>query len=75
MPYIAIKTFPKDMEIKQKAVEQINEIILELWNSPPEAVTISVEEFTPDEWELKVKTSEIVPKMDKMLIIDGKRNY
>lgn len=75
MPYIAIKTFPKDMEIKQKAVEQINEIILELWNCPPEAVTISVEEFTPDEWELKVKTSEIVPKMDKMLIIDGKRNY
>lgn len=75
MPYIAIKTFPKDMETKQKAVEQINEIILKLWNCPSEAVTISVEEFTSDEWDFKVKRSEIVPKMDKMLIIDGKRNY
>ena len=34
MPYIAIKTFPKDEETKKKVVERINELFLELWGCP-----------------------------------------
>ena len=53
MPYIAIKAFPKDAETKKKVVEKINQIFLEEWGCPQEAVTISLEEIVPDEWGKK----------------------
>ena len=33
MPYIAIKTFPKDEELKRKAIEKLNEVFQEYWES------------------------------------------
>ena len=38
MPYIAIKGYPKDEETKRKIVERVNEVFLELWNCPQEAI-------------------------------------
>ena len=73
MPYIAIKAFPKDEATKQKLVEKINEAVLEVVGCPPEAVTISLEEITPDRWEAEVKKTEIEPKQDKMMILSGKK--
>ena len=75
MPYIAIKAFPKDEATKQKLVEKINEAVLEVVGCPPEAVTISLEEITPDRWETDVKKTEIEPKQDKMMILSGKKLY
>jgi len=75
MPYIAIKAFPKDEATKQKLVEKINEAVLEVVGCPPEAVTISLEEITPDRWEADVKKTEIEPKQDKMMILSGKKLY
>ncbi|MBQ3391759.1 MAG: tautomerase family protein [Clostridia bacterium] len=75
MPYIAIKTFPKDEETKKKVVERINELFLELWGCPQRAITISVEEFDPDEWAEKVQTPEIDPKLDKMMILKGEKKF
>lgn len=75
MPYIAIKTLPKDEETKKRAVEQIYEVLLNTWGCPPEAITVSVEEFTPDEFGAKVREPEVLPKMDKMMILDGKKLY
>lgn len=75
MPYIAIKSFPKDEKTKTEVVEKINQIFLETWGCPQEAITISVEEITPDEWDDKVKKPEILPKKDKMVILDGRKVY
>ncbi len=47
MPYIAIKSFPKDQATKEAVVEKINEIFLEVWGCPQEAITISIENVTP----------------------------
>lgn len=75
MPYIAVKAFPKDEETKKKVVDGINRVFLEEWGCMQEAITISLEEVLPDEWEEKVKQAEIVPKADTVFILDGKKNY
>lgn len=75
MPYIAIKSFPKDEETKRMVVEKINQVFLETWGCPQEAITISLEEIAPDKWDAKVKNPEILSKPDKMMIIDGKKTY
>lgn len=73
MPYIAIKSFPKDEATKRMVVEKINQIFLETWGCPQEAITISLEEVVPAEWDEKVRETEILPKTDKMFILDGKK--
>ncbi|MDD3240823.1 MAG: tautomerase family protein [Lachnospira sp.] len=75
MPYISVKAFPKDEETKKRVVDKINQVFLEEWGCPPEALTISVEEVAPDEWNEQVKRPEIDTKLDKMMILDGKKQY
>ena len=75
MPYIAIKAFPKDEKTKQETVDKINQVFLETWGCPQEAITVSLEEITPSEWDEKVKKTEILSKTDKMMILDGKKTY
>ncbi len=75
MPYIAIKAYPKDEEIKKKVVEEINEIFLKYWGCPQEAISISMEEFAPEVWEEKVVKPEIEPYPEKMMIMSGKKKY
>ena len=40
MPYIAIKSLPRDDEKKRELAEKINEVMIEVWGCPPQAVTI-----------------------------------
>ena len=75
MPYIAIKTFPKDEETKKKVVEQINQLFLNEWGCPPQAITISVEEISPADWEEVVAKPEIEPNQDHMMILSGQKQY
>ena len=75
MPYIAIKGYPKDEETKKKVVEKINDIFVEYWGCPTEAISISVEEFKPEEWEEKVVKPEIEANPNKMMIMSGKKKY
>ena len=75
MPYIAIKAFPKDEETKKKVVEKINQVFLEEWGCPQEALTISLEEIVPDEWAEKVAKPEIEPKKNYMMIFNGEKKY
>ena len=74
MPYINIKCYPKDEEIKKKVVEKINEAFMEHWGCPKEAICISLEEVQPENWE-NVKRNEIIPNKDKMMILDGEKQY
>lgn len=73
MPYIAIKAYPKDEEIKKKVVCEINEIFLKYWGCPKEAISISVEEIVPSEWEEKMVNGEIKENLDKMVILSGEK--
>lgn len=75
MPYLAIKTSPKDAETKKRVIEQINQIFLKEWGCPQEAISISLEEFSPAEWDEKVTKPEIEPKEDKMMILNGEKRY
>lgn len=73
MPYIAIKTYPKDAETKKAVVNKINEVFLEMWGCPQEAITISMEEFPPADWAEQVYKPEIEPRLDSMMILNGKK--
>ena len=75
MPYIRIKAYPKDEETKKTIVEGINKVFLNHWGCPPEAINISIEEVAPEDWDAQVKEKEIIPNMDKMMIVDGVKKY
>ena len=75
MPYIAIKAYPKDEETKKKVVDEINDVFIRNWGCPPEAISISVEEVKPEDWEDKVVKPVIEPDDPKMMIRDGKKRY
>ena len=75
MPYIAIKSFPKDQATKEAVADKINEIFLEVWGCPQQAITISFEEVQPADWAEKVLKPEIEPKKENMLILSGEKLY
>jgi 4-oxalocrotonate tautomerase len=56
-------------------VEKINEIFLELWGCPQEAITISIEEVAPADWQEKIVKPEIEPKKENMMILSGQKRY
>ena len=74
MPYIAIKSFPKDEETKKRVVDKINEIFLQEWGCPQEAISISLEEVQPENWSTVVE-NDIIPNKDNMMIFSGKKEY
>ncbi len=75
MPYIAIKSFPKEQAKKELVVEKINEVLLDVLGCSQGAITISFEEIIPEEWDEKIVKREINPKMEKMMILSGKKFY
>ena len=75
MPYVAVKMFPKDEEMKKKLADKINEAVLEVVGCRPEAVTISMEEIPKEDWVAKVKEPEIMANLDKMMILSGEKKY
>ena len=66
MPYIAIKAYPKDEETKRKLVDEINEVLLKTWGCPQEAISISIEDVKPADWNRTVMETEVLPNEDKM---------
>ncbi len=75
MPYIAIKAYPKDEEIKKRVADRINQIFLEEWGCKQEAISLSIEEIQPEKWTDEIRNGEIESKKDKMLILDGQKKY
>lgn len=74
MPYINIKCYPKDEETKNKVVDKINDIFLEYWGCPAEAISISLEEVAPSDWDSVIK-NDIEPNDEKLFIASGKKRY
>lgn len=75
MPYIRIKAYPKDQATKEKVVEAVNRIFAEHWGCAPEAISISIEEVAPEEWQQQVEQGEIEPLKDKMMVLHGQKRY
>ena len=75
MPYIRIKAYPKDQATKEKVVEAINKTFVDNWGCAPEAISISIEDVTPEDWVEKVEKAEIETNADKMLILNGQKKY
>ena len=71
MPYIAIKAYPKDEAIKRRVAERIKQVFLEEWGCPPQAISISMKEVAPADWDKQVRNGEIEEDRDHMLILDG----
>ena len=75
MPYIAVKASPRPEGMKEKIAEKLNEALMEVTGCPQEAVSISVEYVTPEEWDEKVKVPEMDPRDEDMLILHGVKRY
>lgn len=70
MPYIAIKAYPKDEEIKKTVAKEISDVFLKHWGCPMEAISVSFEEVAPENWA-DVENKEIKPNEQKMYILSG----
>ena len=75
MPYISIKTFPRDRNAEIEAVERINQVLQEVWGCAPEHITISLEEIAPENWVETVCKTEIEPNDSHMMISSGEKRY
>ena len=75
MPYIRIKAYPKDPAVKQRVAERIEQVFLEEWGCPAQAISVSIEEVAPEKWDAQVRQGEIAENMANMLILDGEKRY
>lgn len=73
MPYVAIKTFPKNEKEKAEAAERISRVLQEVWGCEPDWISVSIENIDPDDWDEKVVNGSMQPNMDHMIILDGKK--
>ena len=71
MPFISIKSWPRDEATRRKAVERVQEAFLEVWGCPAEYLTICCEEVQPEDWEAQVVQGEIEAKPDTVMIRNG----
>ena len=73
MPYAAIKLWPKDQETKERVAEKVSAALVEALGCPPQAVTISIEEIEPADWEEKVVKPEVEGKKETVFLLNGKK--
>ena len=48
-------------------------MFLEEWGCPEQAISVSFEEFPPEQWEEKVVGPIMGPNKDKMYILNGEK--
>ena len=75
MPYIQIRSFPKDEQIKEKVAEKINGVFLKEWGCDQRAITLSFETVQPEDWQEKVMEAIVAPNQDNCYILSGQKRY
>lgn len=73
MPYIAIKSYPKDEKTIKEVTERINQVFQEVWGCKASAITISQETIDPANWEKDVMEDLVLKNKDKCLILSGEK--
>ena len=74
MPYIEIKAYPKDEEIKKDVANDILEVFAKKWGCKKEAITISFKEVDPSNWNNDVEENIINKNLDSMYVLHGEKN-
>lgn len=74
MPYIAVKMWPKDDEMKKALAENISKAVQDTLGCPPMAVTVSIEEIEQAKWQETVGP-ELEAKKDKLYIVHGEKKF
>ena len=74
MPYIEIKAYPKDEEIKKDVANDILEVFSKKWGCKKEAITISFKEVDPANWNNDVEENIINKNLDSMYVLHGNKN-
>jgi len=74
MPYIEIKAYPKDEEIKKDVANDILEVFAKKWGCKKEAITISFKEIDPSNWNNDVEENIINKNLDSMYVLHGNKN-
>ena len=72
MPYIEVRGYPKDEDVKRRVAQRIKQVFAEEWGCPENAISVSFESIAPEDWDSKVSESVMKPNMDRMYILDGK---
>ncbi|MEQ4452232.1 tautomerase PptA [Kosakonia sp. YIM B13605] len=69
MPHVDIKCFPRDLTEEQKTAlaSDIAEVIIRHLNSKDSAVSVALNEVTPDDWKALVWDTEIAPHIDTLI--------
>jgi 4-oxalocrotonate tautomerase len=75
MPYVDIKCFPRNEEMRRDIVEKINQVLIDAWGCKPETISISLEEVEPENWDAQVKETEMDARADSMFILHGEKKY
>ena len=73
MPYIEIKAYPKDEEIKKDVASDILEVFAKKSGCAKEAITISFTEVDPANWAKDVEENIIDKNNDKMYVLHGSK--
>ena len=74
MPYIEIKAYPKDEDIKKDVANDILEVFAKKWGCKKEAITISFVEVDPANWQNDVEDNIISKNENRMYVLHGKTN-
>ncbi|MCZ3381790.1 tautomerase PptA [Kosakonia sp. SOY2] len=69
MPHVDIKCFPRDLTEEQKnaLASDIAEVIIRHLNSKDSAVSVVLNEVTPDDWKAQVWDTDIAPHIDTLI--------
>ena len=73
MPYIEIKAYPKDEEIKKDVANDILEVFAKKWGCKKEAITISFKEINPANWQEDVDDNIISKNTHDMYVVPGSK--
>ena len=73
MPYIEIKAYPKDEEIKKDVANDILEVFAKKWGCKKEAITISFKEIDPVNWQEDVENNIISKNTNDMYVLHGSK--
>ncbi|AGT10960.1 tautomerase family protein [Paracoccus aminophilus] len=61
MPHITVKTYPgKTPEQKQRLAEAITRNVMDIFGNSEGAVSVAIEDVSPDRWKAEVYEAEIM---------------
>jgi len=72
MPHIIVKLYPgRTEEQKNRLAEAITKVVVEIAKCPEEAVSLAIEEISPEPWDEKVYQLDILNKEHSLYKIPG----